>query len=431
MEFRQAALLFAGSLYALAYSTPISAQTEIIQIIVPASAQLESTSNSAIINGIEASKTEARKNAWRAIKARSDISLKVRNLTVDQNALIADTLRDSCQIMLLDQSVDKQLKSLATRFRFDCNQQDIYQSIDNLLRTSTPVNGVVANGTKLRLATFFIVKEVSAGTNYDPNINRMSKGTEQVSVSQTDKTNARINSDNKSKVTYSGKVQSTEGYGETPGSVTDSYGENGNSKTRVQVKGKLRAESTVSSEVSAAHEQSSRSEGRVINQAADFKYRSISPEDLNTNLTDVFRNAGIKITHYAQIVSDPCVGATAPKPDKVTQAYGNTSEDLSTAILNGIIVAVRSCGFNHLAIGDALVDGSVVDSVTGSPKYTVNVRAKILDISERFPETLATLQKDASSSNPTASKAKLDAIFLASQRAGEEIINRLSAQGVR
>ena len=431
MRFRRAALFFVASVCTFAYSTPIRAQTEIIQIIVPASAQLESTGNRAVIEGIEVSKTEARKNAWRAIKVRPDISLKVRNFTLEQNGLIADTLRDSCQIMLLDQTVDRQLKSLATRFRFDCNQQDIFQSIDNLLRTSTLANVPVANGTKLRLATFFIVKEVSTSTNYDPNINRFSKNIAQIGVSKTDKIDGRVNSDTKSKVTYGGNVRSTEGYGETAGSVADSYSENGNSKTRVQLKGKLRAESTVSTKVLAGSELSSKSDGSVINQAADFKYRSISPEDLNSNLTDVFRNAGIKITHYALIVSDPCVGANAPKPDKVTQTYGNTSEDLSTAILNGIIIAVRSCGFNHLAIGDALVDGSVVDNVTGSPKYTVNVRAKILDISERFPETLATLQKDASSSNPTASKAKLDAIFLASQRAGEEIINRLSAQGVR
>ena len=59
------------------------------------------------------------------------------------------------------------------------------------------------------------------------------------------------------------------------------------------------------------------------------------------------------------------------------------------------------------------------------------MRAKVLDLADRFADTLATLQKDGSSSSPTASKARADAISLASQRTGEEVLNRLTAAGVR
>ena len=71
------------------------------------------------------------------------------------------------------------------------------------------------------------------------------------------------------------------------------------------------------------------------------------------------------------------------------------------------------------------------DSVTGSPQYSVILRAKIWDITEQFPETIGSIQKDATASNSNPNLARVNAVQQAAQRTGEEMLSRLSAEGVR
>jgi len=44
---------------------------------------------------------------------------------------------------------------------------------------------------------------------------------------------------------------------------------------------------------------------------------------------------------------------------------------------------------------------------------------------------VASIQKTASASNPNLNMARSEAIFQASQRVGEEVLSRLSAEGIR
>lgn len=390
------------------------AQVQSIQIVVSGEVALESTGSKAIIEGLERAKGEAVKNAWRVIKMRPDIGLKVRNLNADQNMTIANDLRTSCQIMMVDQVVDKKLKQMSARFRFDCNQQDVQVSIDNVIRTSAPAAPVSAK-PRLRLATFFIVREVAGTAIYDPNIDRSSSSSARVGVTASDKVSGSYKSDAKERTTES------EGYSETAGQINDS------SSSRQQTRGSASASVNRTAEISATESQSEQSKGRTVNKAADFKYRSASPEELNASLTDVFKNAGAKIVNYSDIVA-ACPG---PDPDLIAKQYGAKPDDLSTVTRTAIINAARNCGFTYLAIGDALIDGTQPDGVTGSPQYSVILRAKIWDITEQFPETIGSIQKDASASNANPNLARVNAVQQAAQRTGEEMLSRLSAEGVR
>jgi len=390
------------------------AQVQSIQIVVSGEVALESTSSKGIIEGLDRAKGEAVKNAWRVIKMRPDIGLKVRNLDSDQNLTIANDLRTSCQIMLVDQAVDKKLKQMSARFRFDCNQQDVQLSVDKVIRTSV-VTAPVSAKPRLKLATFFIVREVAGTAIYDPNIDRSSSSSARVGITASDKVQGSYKSDTKERTTAS------EGYSETAGQVNDS------NSVRQQTRGSGSASVNRSAEISATESQSEQSKGRTINKAADFKYRSASPEELNASLTDVFKNAGAKIVNYTDMVGS-CPG---PDPDLIAKQYGAKPDDLSTVTRTAIINAVRNCGFTYLAIGDALIDGTQQDSVTGSPQYSVILRAKIWDITEQFPETIGSVQKDASASHSNPNLARLNAVQQAAQRTGEEMLSRLSAEGVR
>jgi len=412
----RAKILFASLAFAtvgMGASTSM-AQVQSIQIVVSGEVALESTSSKGIIEGLDRAKGEAVKNAWRVIKMRPDIGLKVRNLNADQNTMIANDLRASCQIMTVDQIADKKLKLMSARFRFDCNQQDVQISIDNVIRTSG-VTAPVSGKPRLRLATFFIVREVAGTAIYDPNIERSSSASARAGVTASDKLSGSYKSDTRERTTGS------EGYGESAGKINDSYSE------RQQARGSATASVNRTAEVNISESQTEQSKGRTINKAADFKYRSASPEELNASLTDVFKNAGAKIVSYSDIISS-CPG---PDPDLIAKQYGAKTDDLSTVTRTAIINAARSCGFTYLAIGDALLDGTQTDSVTGSPQYSVILRAKIWDISEQFPETIGSIQKDASATNSNPNLARVNAVQQAAQRTGEEMLSRLSAEGVR
>jgi hypothetical protein len=283
----------------------------------------------------------------------------------------------------------------------------------------------------LKLVSFFVVKEVAATTSYDADVDRRAHAAVTAGTTQTSRVEGQYKGDIKSRTTANYRGTSQEGYGDGAASADNSYAENGRLTVREQSKGHVKVEGSSSDAVSTVADTTVQSSGRVISRSADFKYRALSPEDLNADLTDAFRNAGVKVVHYTAVSADPCVGANAPDPDKIAKAFGNSSDDLSTVVINSIVTAVRKCGFSYLVIGDATVDGTTTDQITGTPKYTVSVRAKVLDLTDRFAETLATLQKDGAASSPTASTARSDAMAIASRRAGEEVLNRLTAAGVR
>ncbi|MBN9146506.1 MULTISPECIES: hypothetical protein [unclassified Novosphingobium] len=401
-----------GAALALAVAAPAAAQSDPLEVIVPGEVPVQSTGKSAIIAGLAEAEQAALINAWIVIKRNPDVALKVRNLSVEQNNSLAHGLKSRCQSTMMNYEVDKKLKRLSARYRFNCNLLDVVTDIDAMIRTA-PLAQNAPN--RPRLATFFLVKEVATQTTYDPNIDRYAKGAESANSVQRDSMTANYNSDARQRTT------STEGYGEGRGAVSDRM------STRDQNKGRANASATQRSDASTTVEARLQANGRTINQAVDQKFRAVSPEELNATLTDVFKNGRAKINHYADVFSS-CPG---PDPDAVTREFGTKSEDLSTPVRTGILNALRKCNFRFVLLGDGVLDTTQPDPVTGSPQVSVVLRAKIWDISDNFPEVVASIQKTASASNPNLNMARSEAIFQASQRVGEEVLSRLSAEGIR
>lgn len=397
---------------AFSAATPVMAQTDALQIIAPGEARLESTGKNGINAGLADSEQAALVNAWIIIKRNPDVALKTRNLSVEQNNTLAHSLKQRCQSTIMNYDVDKKLKRMSARYRFDCNLLDVQTDIDAMIRSAPqPEN---APG-RPRLATFFIMKQVGTQTTYDPNVDRYARASESANVVQRDSVSGNFNSDVRNRTTV------TEGYGEGSGAVTDRI------SVRDQNKGRVNATVNQRSSASVTQEARVQANGRTVVQAVDQKFRPASPEELNATLTDVFKNGRAKINHYADIFSS-CPG---PNPDAVTREYGAKSEDLSTPVRTGIINALKKCGFRYVLLGDGLLDTTQADAVTGSPQVSVVLRAKIWDIGDNFPEVVASIQKTASASNSNLNIARSDAVMRASQRVGEEVLSRLSAEGVR
>jgi hypothetical protein len=404
---------FAAAALLASISTSAMAQSEALQMIVTGDVALESTSGKAVNLGLAEAEKAAFNNAWIVIKRHPDVGLKVRNLTLEQNGAVVQGLKQRCAPpTMITYVVDKKLKRLSARYRIDCNLPDVLVEVDGVIRASAPAQNL---GSRPKIAAFFIVKEIETTTSFDPNIDRSARATARAGVSQSDKSSATYQSDTRSRSAV------REGYGETAGSVTDTY------SSRDQEKGKVSASSTSSSQVSATEEATFKAQGRTVVRAADIKYRSASPEAINSNLTDVFKNASVRIFHYADISGD-CPG---PNPDTVAKEYGSKAEDLSSPIRTGIQKALANCQFKYMLLGDATVDTGQLDSVTGTPKVSVVLRTKIWSIGDGFPEVLATVERTASASNPDLGIARSAAMFQATQRVGEEVLSRLTAEGVR
>jgi len=403
---------FAPAVLAMLAAQPAFAQQEALQVIAPGEAPIKSTSDKQIRNNMDEAEAAALLNAWIVIKRHPDVALKVRNLTGEQNAKLAEGLKQRCQATLLNYDADKKLRKLSARYRFDCNLLDIQTDIDRVIRTAGPA---VDGPARPRLASFFIVQEVLNQTTRDDDNDHKASAMARQGVTSATKGTTSYSSDDRRKVTVS------EGYGDGGGAANDSV------SIRDQNKGRGRTSTTDSSDVTARVETASKSSGRTITFAVDQKYRPASPELLNAALTDVFKNGRTKINHYGDIFSQ-CPG---PNPDQVTSQYGRSREDLSTPVRTGILNAVRKCQFKYMLLGDALIDTTQSDPATGQPKVSVVLTAKVWDISDNFPEVVATVQKTGTASNSNFNIAKSDAMFQASQRVGEEVLSRLSAEGVR
>lgn len=398
---------------ALSPFAPAIAQMDSLQVIVSGDAILDGTGSKSVAKGLKETENLAFGNAWIVIKRNPEISLKVRNLTVEQNGAVVSELKQRCAPpIMINYAVDKKLKRLSARYRFDCNLLDVLVGVDNVIGTSSPVQ---PQSNKPKVAAFFIVKEIASTTQYDPDVDRSAKANARSAVTQRDTASANYQSDTRLKQT------ATESYSERVGSVSDSY------TTRDQEKGRMKSSSTSSTEITEDEEASFKAQGRTINKTADTIYRSASPESINSNLTDVFKNASVRIFHYADI-SGECPG---PNPDQVAKEYGTKAEDLSSSIRIGIQKAVAKCEFKYMLLGDATVDTRQVDNVTGFPKVSVVLRTKVWGIGDGFPEVLATVERTASASNPDLGLARSAAMFQAAQRVGEEVLSRLTAEGVR
>ena len=417
-----------GLLAALAFSGPTAAQVEPVQVIVPAEVAVESTSDKAVRAALTSAEEEGARNAWRVIKMRPDLALKVRNFTPDQNAALVSQLRSQCQVLLLDHSVDKKLKRVTGRFRYDCNQQELIVAIDQQLRQAPRAEGAAE---RPRIASFFLVKELDSATSYDPEIDRSASLRVQAGTSQSRSVTSQYQSDDRlrAKGTASVRERSSESWSENGGGlnegvVTDTQA---TGLARLETRGKSTESSTTNAGTVVNLGASQKQQGRTITRAAVARYRNASPEELNTILTDVLKNAGVRIVQYADI-QESCPG---PSPDLIVREFGQQGEDLSAATRSGIIKAARACGFKFLVIGDALLDGTQADPVSGSPKTSVVMRAKVWRIDEQLPEVVGSIQKEVSAANSNASVAQANAVFQGAQRTGEEILARLSAEGFR
>ncbi|MEI6486800.1 MAG: hypothetical protein WCO11_11100 [Sphingomonadales bacterium] len=394
------------SLAALGASSAALAQNQQIQLLVGVEVPAPKTSGAGLMEAQDRARAEAARAAWAQVRARPDIRGKVTRLTPADDETMAQYLATACTATPLDSQIDKKLKTLAARFRLDCNQKGIQDRINALVGPGIPIK---------RLATFFLVKEVAGRTEYDPSIVRTNGQAGSFSAAASASSTSKSQSDQRS------KNESREGWREGRGGIDESMQE------RNQTKGQESASASARMNLETNASVTTSSSGKTTRTAMTQTYRNASPEEFNASLANVFSREGLKITNYADIFAAGC-GGPSPDPDKLARDYGDKADDLPSAVRNAIFKKVKECGIEYILIGWAELDGSVASSVTGYPKVSVNTRAKVYFLGDMIPEEIPVDPKggDASSENPNT--ARMNAVNEAAERVAEELISRLTAR---
>jgi hypothetical protein len=144
-------------------------------------------------------------------------------------------------------------------------------------------------------------------------------------------------------------------------------------------------------------------------------------------LSGAFLQSGFRFTAATDV--EPYSGGKL-HVDAVREDY-KSGMDLKSQTLQDVEVGLRTAKIPYLALGTLDVGFANPDPATGLLRVAVNVNAKILDLSDPIPDTVATVGPvQYAGLGPTEAEAQTNALKLASQNAAKELISQLNNAGV-
>lgn len=168
--------------------------------------------------------------------------------------------------------------------------------------------------------------------------------------------------------------------------------------------------------------------GSRTRRAAESTYRLIPSANLNQIFTSTFARAGYKVSEAALV--EPFTGGRF-KVSAVEDDY-KSGNDLKTSTLQSIVVGMRTAQIPLFAIGTLDVGLAGQDAATGLVRVAVTVNAKVMDVTQSIPETVAAVGPvQYAGVGPTEDEAKTNALKLAATNAARELNSQLINIGTK
>lgn len=148
-----------------------------------------------------------------------------------------------------------------------------------------------------------------------------------------------------------------------------------------------------------------------------------------TTLTEVDNAVNSVLTQARYEVVDP--GYAGLNLESFRSDY-STGKDISPNTLDNAIKILREKEFRYLAIAYMDVGLPETDSVSGLPRVTVTVTAKVSDLTPKFPKTVASIAGKPYSglgSNPEV--AKQNALNEAATRSASELVDQMREKNIK
>ncbi|MBP7913953.1 MAG: hypothetical protein KAZ63_01300 [Vitreoscilla sp.] len=195
-------------------------------------------------------------------------------------------------------------------------------------------------------------------------------------------------------------------------------------------KGQISTNESVDKKASATYNVSETTEtgGSTTLKASDSTWRLIPSANLNQVFTATFSKAGFKVSEAAFI--EPYTNGQF-KVATVEDDY-KAGNDLRSSTLQSIVSGMRAAQIPFIAFGTLDVGLADRDPASGLQRVAVTVNAKILDVTQPIPDTIASVGPvQYSGVGPSEEEARTSALKAAANSASRDLTSQLTNLGLR
>ena len=242
------------------------------------------------------------------------------------------------------------------------------------------------------LAFLFVSREVDSVSSYDPRISKR--------VDTTDRADATLSATDKGR--QSEKIRA----------------------------GSISTDDARTQTGSASINRSSTIEigGKTTRRSSEATYRLFPSANLNQVFTQAFSRAGFKVNEATLV--EPYTGGKF-RVAQVEDDY-KVGNDLKAATMQSIALGMKNAQIPYIALGTLDVGLADKDPATGLSRVAVTVNARVLDLTQQIPDTIASVGPvQYAGVGPTEDEARTAALKLAASNAARELTAQLTNLGVK
>jgi hypothetical protein len=168
--------------------------------------------------------------------------------------------------------------------------------------------------------------------------------------------------------------------------------------------------------------------GTRTRRASESTWRLFPSANLNQVFTQTFTRAGFKVNEASLI--EPYTGGKF-KVSMVENDY-KSGNDLQSATMQGIAQGMKNAQIPYIALGTLDLGLADTDPATGLQRVAVTVNARVLDVTQTIPDTIASVGPvQYAGVGPTEAEARTNALKLAANNAARELTAQLTNLGLK
>lgn len=168
--------------------------------------------------------------------------------------------------------------------------------------------------------------------------------------------------------------------------------------------------------------------GSSVARSGTSTWKLIPSQNLNQVVTRIFKTSGYRVVE-AQFVEPLTNGKLKVAAIESDYKSGN---DLKSITLQNVVTGLRTAQVRYFALGTLDVGQVGIDPATGLQRISVTVNAKVIDVGQGIPESVAVAgPAQYAGIGPTEDEARTNALKLAAQSTARELTSQLANAGLR
>ena len=168
--------------------------------------------------------------------------------------------------------------------------------------------------------------------------------------------------------------------------------------------------------------------GTRTRRASESTWRLFPSANLNQIFTQTFTRAGFKVNEASLV--EPYTGGKF-KVSMVENDY-KSGNDLQSTTMQSITQGMKAAQIPYIALGTLDLGLADTDPATGLQRVSVSVNARVLDVTQTIPDTIASVGPvQYAGVGPTEAEARTNALKLAANNAARELTAQLTNLGLK